>query len=130
MKTIRLITCDSISEAHFIKGRLVNEGIDCFLTNQNFTTLMPIYNNMLGSGIQIYVSEKDFVKSRDIIKDKITPSAKNLKCPFCKSNDIRLGFGKNKGFKVFNITLSVFAAIPLGNIKPKYYCNKCKEEIK
>jgi len=45
------MTIDSLAEAHMIKGRLLNEGIDCFLTNENITNLMPHYNNMLGSGV-------------------------------------------------------------------------------
>ena len=28
------------------------------------------------------------------------------------------------------LRIAVFALIPIGNLKPKYYCNKCKNEIK
>ena len=54
-KTIRLITCDTITDASFVKNRLNNEGIDCFLTNQNFTSLLPNYYNLFGSGVQVFV---------------------------------------------------------------------------
>jgi len=129
-KTINLITCDNITEAYFIKNRLNNEGVDCFLTNQNFTNLMPIYNNMLGSGIQIFVMESDYEKSRKLIKDKLDPEKVELICPNCGSNQINLGLGKHKILKAFNILLAILILIPLGNIKPKYYCSKCKSEIK
>ena len=130
MKTIRLITCDSITEAHFIKGRLNNEGIECFLTNQNFTNLMPLYNNMLGAGIQVFVRESDLDKARHFINDKLEPNNVELTCPYCDSNQIGLGIGKHKGLKIFNMLIAISMAIPIGNLKPKYYCKNCKEEIK
>jgi len=130
MKTARLITCESLTEAYLIKGRLANEGIECFLTNQNFTNLMPLYNNMLGSGIQIIVNEIDFNKAREIIKDKIEPNNEELYCPNCGSNDIGLGLGKRKGLKIFNIMIALLSVFPMGNLKPKFYCKKCREEVK
>jgi len=128
-KTICLITCENITEAYFIKDRLNNEGVECFLTNQNFTNLMPVYNNMLGSGIQIFVMDSDYEKSRELIKDKLDPEKVELICPNCGSNQISLGLGKHKILKAFNIFLAILILIPLGNIKPKYFCNKCKKEI-
>jgi len=125
----RLITIDSLTEAHILKGRLLNEGIDCFLTNENFTNLMPLYNNMLGSGIQIFVNEEDFEKARVLLKDRIEPDNLNLVCHNCGSKNIRLGIGKGKIFKFLNIIIAVLAVIPMGNLKPKYYCADCKSEV-
>ena len=70
MNTVRLINCDNVTDAYLLKGRLNNEEIECFLTNENLTNLLPIYNNMLGGGIQIYVSEDDYVRARELIKIK------------------------------------------------------------
>lgn len=72
MKTTKLITCDNLTEAHLIKGRLNNEGIECFLTNQNFTSLMPISDKRF-TGIQVIVSESDLDKAKQIIEDKLNP---------------------------------------------------------
>ena len=130
MGMIRILTCGNLSEAYLIKGNLNNEGIDCFLTNQYFTNLMPLYNDMLGAGIQIFVREEDVVKARELLKDKIEPNNQELHCQYCGSVDIGLGFGKNKWQKILNIILAVFMAIPMGNLKPKFYCKVCKEEIK
>ena len=130
MNTVRLITCDNVTDAYLLKGRLNNEEIECFLTNENLTNLLPIYNNMLGGGIQIYVNEEDYERARELIKDKIEPDNTEIICPYCGSNDIKLGFGKHKWMKIFNIFIAIFIVIPLGNLKPKYYCNNCKEEIK
>ena len=129
MKTVRLITCTDLMEAHLIKDQLNNEGIECFLTNQNFTNLMPIYNNMLGSGIQIIINENNLVRASELISDKLEPNNADLICPHCGSNEIGLGIGKRNGFKFFSILISILTMLPFGNIKPKYYCIKCKEEI-
>ncbi len=130
MKTVRLMTIDNLAEAYIIKGRLLNEGIDCFLTNENFTTLMPLYNNMLGSGIQIFVNADDIAKARSLLKDKIEPNNTKIVCPNCGSKNIGLGLGKGKVFKIFNIIIALLALFPIGNLKPRYYCKDCKTEIK
>ena len=128
-KTIRLITCGNIIDAYFIKDRLTNEGIECFLTNENFTNLMPNYYNLFGSGVQVFVIEEDYEKSRELLKDKLEPENVVMACPYCGSTDIGMGLGKHKGLKVFNILLAILAGIPIGNVKMSYYCKTCKEEL-
>ncbi len=128
-KIIRILTCDNLTEAHLVKGRLENEGINCFLTNQNFTNLVPMYNNMMGAGIQIMIEEKNYEKAYEILQDKINPKTENIICPNCGSNNIKLGLGKYKGFKLLNIFIAIFSFLPLGNLKPKYYCKDCNSEI-
>lgn len=129
MEFIRLITCDSLTEAYLIKGRLKNNDIDCFLTNENITNLMPMYNNMLGSGIQIFVNERDLPAALAIINEKIKEEEENLTCPNCGSKNLALGFGEKKGLKILSIFLAILAAIPFGNLKPKYYCKDCRKEV-
>ncbi|MDD4969480.1 MAG: DUF2007 domain-containing protein [Paludibacter sp.] len=129
-KTIQLITCDNITEAYFIKDRLTNEGIECFLTNENFATLMPNYYNLFGSGIQVFVIEEDYEKSRELLKDKIEPEQAETVCPFCGSTEISFGLGKHKALKVFNILLAFMTGIPIGNMRVRQYCKTCREVIK
>lgn len=129
MRTTNILTCDGITEAYIIKGRLNNEGIDCFLTNQNFTNLMPLYNNMLGAGIQVIINESDLTAAQEILKDKLEPNNNDLVCPHCRSSNIGLGIGDRKGLKLFNILIAILIWIPIGNLKPKYYCKDCKKEI-
>ena len=129
-KSTRLITCDTITEAYFIKNKLNNEGIECFLTNQNFTSLLPNYYNLFGAGVQVVVMESDYERSRELVKDKLEPENVEKVCPFCGSTDISIGFGKHKILKIFNVLLAILIAIPIGNIRVRYYCKTCKEEIK
>ena len=129
-KTTRLLTCDTITEAYFIKNKLNNEGIECFLTNQNFTSLLPNYYNLFGAGVQVVVLESDYERSRELVKDKLEPENVEKVCPYCGSTDISIGFGKHKILKIFNVLLAILIAIPIGNIRVRYYCKTCKEEIK
>lgn len=129
-KTIRLLTCENITDAWFIKNRLNNERIDCFLTNENFTSLFPNFYNLFGSGVQVFVLESDYEKSREFVKDKLEPEGVETICPICGSTEISLGLGKYKTLKVFNILLAILILIPIGNVRVKQYCKKCKNEIK
>ena len=57
MAIVKLKTYGFVFEATLVKGRLENEGIPCFLTNENFSSLMPHYINMPGSGVHLYVEK-------------------------------------------------------------------------
>jgi len=129
VETVKLITCGNLTEAHIIKGRLLNEGINCFLTNENFTNLMPLYNNILGSGVQILINIDDIEKAQLILKDIIKPNNTDLICPNCGSKNIGLGLGRKKTFKVINILLALISGFPLGNLKSNYHCKDCKTEL-
>jgi len=74
--------------------------------------------------------ESDYERSRELVKDKLEPENVEKVCPFCGSTDIRIGLGKNKILKIFNILLAILIAIPIGNVRVRYYCKTCKEEIK
>jgi hypothetical protein len=130
MNIVRLISCDTAVEAYLIKGKLNNEGIECFITNENSSTLMPYYNHMLGFSVQVMIDEADLERARELVKDKLEPDNKAIICPYYGSDKIGLGLGKHKAMKLFNIFATLLAFIPLGNLKPKYYCKQCKEEIR
>ena len=125
----KILSCENLTEASIVKARLENYGIACYLTNQHFTTLLPIYNNMLGSGIQVMVSENDYQEARKLLIDKIAPHTQEVVCPQCGSKNLQLGLGNQKGLKIWTVLLSLLAFIPMGNLKPKYYCNDCNAEI-
>lgn len=128
MAIIRLTTCTSAIEANLLKNLLENEGIECFLTNENFSTLMPGYTGMLGSGVQIMIDENDKEKSLEIIGQKQNKDV--IKCPKCGSENIGFSLGENKMKKIFLVILSIFLFIPFNNIKSTFYCKDCKNVFK
>ena len=128
MSIIRLTTCNTTIEANMVKHTLENEEIECFLTNNNFTTLMPGYNGMLGAGIQIMIEEKDLEKATKLLN--IEENTGIIKCPNCNSENISFGLGINSMRKVFFAILSAFISIPMGNIRNTYFCKDCKQDFK
>lgn len=68
MHTIKLITCDNSFQANVIKGRLENEGIPCFLKNENFNFLYGGINSN-SIGVDIMINEEDLEKAEAIIND-------------------------------------------------------------
>lgn len=64
------MTCNTAPEAHMIKGRLENEGVACFLKNEESTNMLPMFNNMTGGGVQLMVFEKDAERARKILDEE------------------------------------------------------------
>jgi len=128
MTTILLTTCNSSFEANLMKGVLETNGINCFLTNENFSNLMPHYNGMMGAGIQIMIDENDLGKAQELLIP--TSKGNGIICPDCSSSDVQFGLGTNKIKKIFVVLISLLAFIPFGNIRNIYYCRNCKTEFK
>jgi hypothetical protein len=128
MKYINLYTADNSYEANFIKDNLEDEGIKCMVTNENFTTLMPHMNGMLGSGIQILVDKDDFERATQILN-----KGKNRDvqvCPNCNSTNVKYGLGtKHRLKKLLAIFIALVIASPVRHIRQTYYCQDCKTEF-
>jgi hypothetical protein len=132
METIRLKTCDNIQEANILKGRLENEGIRCFLTNENFTSLFPHYFGILGAGVHIMVHKNDYQRASEILKfpHKSYIRYRQDVCPACGSKNIGFGLGKRKILKIISVVLSVLFIIPFNSISYHRYCRNCGAEFK
>ncbi|MDP3452712.1 MAG: DUF2007 domain-containing protein [Bacteroidales bacterium] len=126
MKTVRLMTCESSVEASLIKGRLENEGVKCFLTNENFSNLMPNFNQIMGSGVQIMIDEADLNRAVEILE---LNKREELICPECGSHNIKTVLGKSSFTKIIIVILSLFSTTPINNIKGVNRCRDCKKEF-
>lgn len=71
MKTVRIKSCIDSFEANIIKGKLENEGIECFLTNENLSTLLPHHFMSEISGVQVLVDEENVEKALEILKENL-----------------------------------------------------------
>ena len=119
---------DNSYEAMFIKDNLADEGIECIVTNENFTNLMPHMNGMLGSGIQILVDKNDFERATQLL-DKGNNRDVQV-CPNCNSTNIKYGLGtKHRLKKLFALFIALVIASPVRHIRQTYYCQDCKTEF-
>jgi hypothetical protein len=128
MATTILTTCNNSIEASLIKGMLENNGIHSFLTNENFSGLMPNCNGIMGAGVQIVIDDFDLDAATKLISSQETTN--KIICPNCQSSNTRFGLGTNKIKKVFTVIFSLIFWIPFGNVKNTYYCQDCKTEFK
>jgi len=119
----RLTIIDNAIEANMFRNYLENEGIECFLTNETFNTLMPGFYNMLGSGVQVFVQEEDYDKAKELLEKYYVKE--EVKCPYCGSQNVVSSIGKKKFGKILTIILSILAWIPFNNIKNTYKCKDC-----
>ena len=124
MAIIRLTTCDNVIDANFIKNKLENENIECFMTNEISTTLLPGFVGIMNAGIQIMINEEVYKIACQLI-DK-PESEESMLCPHCNSTNISFRFGKSKFNKYILLLLSMFAFTPIGKLKADYYCKDCK----
>jgi hypothetical protein len=69
MKTIKLMNCNDSFEANLIKAKLEDAGIPCFLTNENFSSLYPLFPPAWKE-IQVMIREEDLEKAIEILKNK------------------------------------------------------------
>ncbi|MHC1780416.1 MAG: DUF2007 domain-containing protein [Bacteroidales bacterium] len=119
MEIVRLTSCSTSFDANIIKSKLGDAGVECFITNENFSTIYPF----LTSGIDIMVNEADLERAKEIISE-ITD--KEVVCPKCGSKNVKMGLGSNPIKKVFLILIAVLSFSPVGNVKAQYRCKDCK----
>ncbi len=126
MEVITLTTCSSSFEAQLIIGKLKNEGIDCFTTNEISATLLPHYNGIIGRGIQIMINDVDLERAKVILLPEVKTE---ICCPKCHSKKIKTGLGKNKAKKILAIIFSLFTSTNYGIENWGNICKDCGNEF-
>jgi predicted RNA-binding Zn-ribbon protein involved in translation (DUF1610 family) len=76
-------------DANIIMGRLEEEGIKCWLKDENTVTIDPILTNAVG-GIKLMVAESQAQRAFELLRQFKTEQHAALKCPRCGSANIEL----------------------------------------
>lgn len=116
-------------EAQILRSKLESYGIRCMVTNAHFSTLMPVYNQMMGGMIRIYVLESDLALAQELL-DEPAQKTEQLVCPECGSENVKYGLGKKKILKYFSLLLSFLVLIPLLPNLMVYRCRDCGHEFR
>lgn len=126
---------DNSIEAHIWKSRFENEGIKCYLFDENMVSLNLLFNVMVG-GIKLKINETDIERANELIKeiDNLPLTNDNneiIECPNCTSSDLISDYKSIKGIKgiLSIITSFIFMVFPI-YYKTIYRCNKCGTEFK
>jgi hypothetical protein len=67
-KIIIYTSFDNVIAANIAKTKLDAYGIPCFLTEENFTSLYPLRNDIF-PGVRLHVFERDFEQVKEILND-------------------------------------------------------------
>lgn len=125
----RLTTVSNLIEATFLQHALEMEGVNSFITNEHTSALLPHYFGMLGHGIQVMVANEDYEKASEILIARQNEASVKT-CAYCGSTNIGFGVrGRTRWADRLMIFLSAVLAMPMGNIKNKYYCQDCGVEF-
>jgi predicted RNA-binding Zn-ribbon protein involved in translation (DUF1610 family) len=114
-------------DAHIAKGVLEEEGINCWLKDENTLTIDPILTNAVG-GIKLMVAETQAQRAADILRTLDAKSKSLHPCPNCGSVNVELITTPRKasnwlsalwGFLTFSV------AMPVEKV---YHCFNCGHE--
>jgi len=141
-RLITIATCNELTEAHILKGRLEAEGILCFLGDEHIVGAQPFYAVAVG-GIKLKVPENDADEAKailasiqgghaDFILDEIELAppmqepAQAQTCPRCDSDKI----AEEKYNKAAFSLRSLFPDFLLPLLNRRYKCYNCGHQWK
>lgn len=98
---------ESYIDAHIAKGVLEEEGITCWLKDENTVTINPILTNALG-GIKILVAKEDLEKAAEILNRLRREQKSLVACPKCGSHNVELVSTPRKAFNWLSALTTFF----------------------
>jgi hypothetical protein len=129
-KIIVFDSYDNVIMANIIKTKLDAYGIPCFLTNENFTGLYPISNDIF-PGARLHIFEKDLASVKEIMAEGNPSGRKEVfQCPRCLSRNV--AFEESEKGYLGRLFISVFRFLMAMNPLPRtknYHCNDCGMEF-
>ncbi len=114
-------------DAHIIMGRLQEEGIDCWLKDENTVTIDPILTNAVG-GIKLMVDETQAERVRTLLRE-FKAAKQNLNpCPNCGSTNIELITTPRKPGNWFSVLMGFLITSYAPPVEQVYHCFNCGHE--
>ena len=125
MACFHVTTCNNLIDASMIKHYLENEGIPCFLHNEQSANLVP--GSVYLVGIKVMVHEQNAKKALRLLNQQ--EEKKAIVCPVCRSENVQniKAIGRMKKNLIFLIAF--LYAIPAGRMKQKFSCNNCRNHF-
>jgi len=125
--------------AHIIRTRLEDNGIPCFIADDNIISANPIFNNAVG-GIKLKIFERDLEQAKALLAhdgdlheqdhfeiDEETHSP--VICPYCASSNVRYGAATERKTHWFVAVLYlIISAFPL-YARKAWHCFNCRRDF-
>jgi len=115
-------------DASIILGRLQEEGIDCWLKDENIVTIDPILTNAVG-GIKLMVRETERIKSLELLWEINKEKKTMFACPKCNSHNIEYVSTPRKPGNWISVLLGLFSFSFAPPIEQVYHCFDCGAEF-
>lgn len=116
-------------DAHIVMGRLNEEGINCWLKDENIVTLGPLLTNAVG-GIKLMVAATEFEMAKELLVAMETEKKQKFTCPQCNSSDIQMITTPRKLSNWLGTLVGFLLMVfPLAANKV-WHCFNCKAEFK
>jgi predicted RNA-binding Zn-ribbon protein involved in translation (DUF1610 family) len=120
---------DNYVPAHIARGRLEEEGINCWLQDENTVTIDPILSQAIG-GIKLMVPATQSERAADIlglVRNKFF--AKNA-CPSCGSTNVEMVSSPRKLSNWLGALIGYFAINYAVPVEKDFHCFNCGNEWK
>lgn len=128
MKFIPIQSYNNYIDANIIMGRLEQEGIHCWLKDENTVTIDPILTNAVG-GIKLMVPEIQLERAFELLKQFRSEIEATLKCPRCGSANVEFVTTPRKASNWFGVIIGfLFTSFALSGDKV-YHCFDCGQEF-
>ncbi|EHQ29312.1 putative signal transducing protein [Mucilaginibacter paludis] len=125
--------------AHIVRSRLEDNGVACFIADENMIGINPLYNNALG-GIKLKIFERDLEKCRAILaQDQTIPADEHVEiddetqgiviCPYCGSTNVRYGAATKNRFGWLSILVSLVLSVYPFSTRKAWHCFNCSEDF-
>ncbi|MBL7747130.1 MAG: DUF2007 domain-containing protein [Chitinophagaceae bacterium] len=128
MDFILLNSYNNYVEAHIAKGVLEEQGIKCWLKDENTVTIDPILTNAVG-GIKAMVAKADAQKAWDILTELKKEQKKAVVCPKCGSHNIELVSTPRKAVNWLSAISTFFLGDYALAIDKVNHCFDCRHEF-
>lgn len=128
MEFTLLQSFDNYVSAHIAMGRLKEEGMICWLKDENTVTIDPILTNAVG-GIKLMVDRKDAKKAWEILERDRREHQALVPCPKCGSTNIEFVSTPRKASNWASAIIGFFFtsyAMPVDKVN---HCFDCDHEF-
>ena len=128
MDFVILNSYNNYIEAHIAKGVLEEEGIRCWLKDENTVTIDPILTNAVG-GIKIMVAKEDAERAWEFLTQLKKEQKLAVVCPKCGSHNIELVSTPRKPINWISAISTFFIGDYALTVEKVNHCFDCKHEF-
>ena len=128
MDFVVLQSFENYIDAHIILGRMEEEGIKCWLKDENTVTVTPFFNNAVG-GIKLMVDKTQLEKANELLNQFQQEKKSKLACPHCGSHNIEL-ITSGKPLNLLGAISTWLAGNYAISAKNVWHCFNCNKEFK